>query len=76
MSDTPEIQVDFVDSYDPAGPLGAKGIGEVPMVSTQPAILNAYFDATGVRVRNLPLLKHLESPDTAQTLSAACPRYV
>ncbi len=59
MSDTPEIEVDFVDNYDPAGPLGAKGIGEVPMVSTQPAILNAYFDATGVRVRDLPLLKHL-----------------
>ena len=59
MSDTPEIEVEFVDNYDPAGPLGAKGIGEVPMVSTQPAILNAYYDATGIRVRDLPLLKHM-----------------
>lgn len=59
MSDTPEMEIEFVDNYDPAGPLGAKGIGEVPMVSTQPAILNAWYDATGIRVRDLPLLKHL-----------------
>lgn len=61
MSDTPEIEVEFVDNYDPAGPLGAKGIGEIPLLSVQPAILNAYYDATGERVRQLPLLKHMGS---------------
>ena len=59
MEDTPEIEVEFVDGYDPAGPLGAKGMGEIPLLSVQPAILNAWFDATGERVRDLPLLKHI-----------------
>lgn len=59
MSDTPETIVEFVDNYDPAGPLGAKGIGEIPLLSVQPAILNAYFDATGKRVRTLPLQKYM-----------------
>ena len=35
--------------------LGAKGIGEPPVIPTAPAIANAIFDATGVRVRDLPI---------------------
>lgn len=34
---------------------GAKGIGEPPLVPTAPAIANAIFDATGIRLRHAPL---------------------
>jgi len=36
------------------GPYGAKGIGEVPIVSVAPAVANAIHDATGVRLRSIP----------------------
>jgi aldehyde oxidoreductase len=36
------------------GPLGATGIGEMTMVSTAPAVINAIYDACGVRIYNLP----------------------
>ena len=40
-----------------ANPTGAKGIGEPPLVPTAPAIASAIFDATGVRLRSLPLTR-------------------
>ena len=36
------------------GTLGSTGIGEMTMVSTAPAVINAIKDACGVRIRNLP----------------------
>lgn len=38
-----------------SGPYGAKGIGEIPLVPTAPAIANAVYDAVGVRVTKLPI---------------------
>jgi len=38
-----------------SGPYGAKGIGEIPLVPTAPAIANAVYDAIGVRVNSLPI---------------------
>ena len=52
--DMPEIEVDIVDSYDPTGPFGAKGVGEPTLVPTAAAILNAIHDAVGVRITSLP----------------------
>lgn len=52
--DMPEIEVDIVDSYDPTGPFGAKGVGEPSLVPTAAAILNAIYDAVGVRITSLP----------------------
>lgn len=52
--DMPEVQVDIVDSYDPTGPFGAKGVGEPTLVPTAAAILNAIHDAVGVRITALP----------------------
>jgi xanthine dehydrogenase YagR molybdenum-binding subunit len=40
-----------------ANPTGAKGVGEPPLIPTAPAIANAIFDATGVRVRHLPITR-------------------
>jgi len=52
--DAPPIDVVIVDNYDPTGPFGAKGVGEPILVPTAPAILNAVFDAVGVRLSSLP----------------------
>ncbi|MGP0092432.1 MAG: xanthine dehydrogenase family protein molybdopterin-binding subunit [Xanthobacteraceae bacterium] len=52
--DMPDIAVDIVDSYDPTGPFGAKGVGEPSLVPTAAAILNAIHDAVGVRITSLP----------------------
>ncbi len=38
-----------------SGPFGAKGIGEIPLVPTAPAVANAVYDAVKVRVNSLPI---------------------
>lgn len=55
-ADIPEIDVAWLDEEDPqAGPLGARGIGEIGIVGAAAAIANAAYNATGVRVRDLPV---------------------
>ena len=49
------IHVEFVETDDPEGPFGAKGVGEPGLVPTAPAIANAIYDAVGVRIRDLPI---------------------
>jgi xanthine dehydrogenase YagR molybdenum-binding subunit len=54
--DTPKLEALFVDEVDPhVNPLGVKGLGEIALVGTAPAIANAVFHATGKRVRTLPI---------------------
>ncbi len=43
-----------MQTYEPSGPYGAKAIAEIPMDGVAPAIASVY-DATGVRIRSLPL---------------------
>ena len=62
--DTPDIKTIIFESYSGKGPFGAKGIGEATIVATAPAILNAIYDATGVRIKQVPatseiVFKHL-----------------
>ena len=52
--DMPEIVVDIVPNYDATGPFGAKGVGEPSLVPTAAAILNAIYNAVGVRITSLP----------------------
>ncbi|CAM3603154.1 xanthine dehydrogenase family protein molybdopterin-binding subunit [Pontibacter korlensis] len=55
-ADVHEIEVIFVEEKDDiVNPLGAKGLGEIGIVSVAPAIANAVFHATGKRVRELPI---------------------
>jgi xanthine dehydrogenase molybdenum-binding subunit len=53
--DMPKIEVIFVETNDPAGPFGAKGLGELCTIPTAPAIANAIYDAVGVRLTQLPM---------------------
>jgi len=45
--------VECIDTDDQHGPFGAKGIGEPGLVPTAPAIANAVYDATGIRISDL-----------------------
>jgi 4-hydroxybenzoyl-CoA reductase subunit alpha len=53
--DMPQIEAIIVESDEPNGPFGAKEVGEGAIMPTIPAILNAVYDATGVRFDELPL---------------------
>jgi 4-hydroxybenzoyl-CoA reductase alpha subunit len=55
MMDLPVIDTETVESYDPDSPYGAKECGEGPIQAVIPAILNAVYDAIGVRFNELPL---------------------
>lgn len=55
-ADSPDIQVAFVNQPDPhVNELGTKGIGEIATIGVAPAIANAVFNATGKRIRELPI---------------------
>jgi xanthine dehydrogenase molybdenum-binding subunit len=51
----PEMDVHIAEHPVSTGPYGAKGIGELPSIPTAPAICNAIYNATGVRVYKLPV---------------------
>ncbi len=52
---TPEIVSYVVEHPVPTGPFGAKGVGEIVLIPTSPAITNAIFHAVGVRIHRLPV---------------------
>lgn len=54
ISDYPEMKIIFIEEPEPSGPFGAKGVGESAGIATAGAILNAIYDATGVRICDLP----------------------
>ena len=49
-----DIKTIIVEDPHPHGPFGAKGVGEPVSIPTAPAILNAIYDAVGVRITELP----------------------
>jgi xanthine dehydrogenase YagR molybdenum-binding subunit len=58
VADIPQITHAEVNLPDlNANPTGAKGLGELPLIPVAPAIVNAVYDACGVRVRDLPLTR-------------------
>lgn len=55
--DMPKIETHIIETNDPEGPYGAKGIGEPGLVPTAPAVANAIADAVGVRLTKIPILQ-------------------
>ena len=53
--DVPEIEVMWTDDPDPHTPMGARGVGEIGITGVAAAVANAVFNATGRRVRDLPI---------------------
>lgn len=67
----PVVETILVESIEPVGPFGAKGMGEGTVVPTSPAIANAVQDAWGIRLKSLPItpekvLKALKDQTTDQ----------
>ena len=55
LKDIPEIQAILVEVPHPHGPLGAKGMGELAISPTAPAVVNAIHDAVGIWISDLPV---------------------
>jgi CO/xanthine dehydrogenase Mo-binding subunit len=53
--DVADVKVHIIETNDPVGPYGAKGVGEPALIPTAPAIANAVEDAVGVRIAELPI---------------------
>ena len=53
--DVPDVRVEFMPSFEPTGPFGAKSVGEVVINTPSPAIASAVAHATGNYVRSLPI---------------------
>jgi len=53
--DVPDIEVMWTDIPDPHTPMGARGVGEIGITGTAAAVANAVYNATGIRVRDLPI---------------------
>jgi CO/xanthine dehydrogenase Mo-binding subunit/CO/xanthine dehydrogenase FAD-binding subunit len=64
-ADLPAIRAVTVNGHDPAGPYGAKAVGEMSIIPPGAAVANAVSDAIGVRVRELPI-----TPDKVLTALA------
>lgn len=57
FSDTMDIlkPIVIMEDDDPIGPFGARGMGEATLASSAPAILNAIYNAIGVRIQSTPI---------------------
>ncbi|MBI2988132.1 MAG: molybdopterin-dependent oxidoreductase [Deltaproteobacteria bacterium] len=55
IMDVPAMNVMMVESNDPVGPYGAKGVAEPALVATAPALANAIYHAVGARITSLPI---------------------
>jgi xanthine dehydrogenase YagR molybdenum-binding subunit len=53
--DVPEIDIIWTDIPDPHTPMGARGVGEIGITGVAAAVANAVYNATGKRVRDLPI---------------------
>jgi putative selenate reductase molybdopterin-binding subunit len=51
----PEMQVIFVETYEPSHPFGVKAVAEIPLDGVAPAVGNAVYDAIGVQILDIPL---------------------
>jgi len=58
VGDMPEIDVRLIEDPEPEGPFGAKGVGEPALIATAPAILSAIRHASGITMREVPVLPH------------------
>jgi len=55
--DAPNIEVTFIETDDGLGPFGAKTVGESGIMIAPPAVANAIFNATGLRMKDMPITR-------------------
>lgn len=71
----PEVFTDLIEHPDPAGPFGAKEVGQGPLLPIMPAVANAVFDAVGVRIDEIPITPEKIVRALAAKASGKPPRY-
>ena len=54
LKEAPRQTIEFIETPDPIGAFGARGIGEHSLIGIAPAVLNAIYDAIGVDLYELP----------------------
>ena len=57
--DIPDMEIEFVQTYEESGPFGAKGLAEPPLIPQASAIRNAILNATGVAIDCVPITPHV-----------------
>ena len=67
----PKMNSILIETNDPEGPFGAKGMGEASLLPTSAAIANAIYDAVGIRLKELPftpekIIKALNEKETQE----------
>ena len=67
-TDVPPLDIFLVERADPYGPFGAKGIGEIGTNCIAPAIANAVAQATGARLRHLPMIPERGMAGSGKTM--------
>lgn len=55
MKESVTVAVEIIESQEPTGPFGAKSVGELPLIPVAAAVANGFYEATGIRIRELPL---------------------
>ena len=71
VHEMPHVEPIIVESCDPEGPFGAKEAGEGPLLPILPAVVNAVYDAIGIRLRTLPLTPDVVFKGIEKTLKAS-----
>ena len=73
--DMPPVETEFVGEPDPAGPFGAKEVGQGPLLPIMPALANAVYDAVGVRIDEVPITAEKILSALAEKKAGRLPRY-
>ena len=71
VHEMPHVVPIIVESCDPEGPFGAKEAGEGPLLPILPAVVNAVYDAIGIRLRDLPLTPDVVFKGIEKAMKAA-----
>ena len=70
-----DVETIFVGEPDPAGPFGAKEVGQGPLLPIPPAVVNAVYDAVGVRIDQVPCAPHAVLRALRDKMRGKSPRY-
>ena len=72
--DMPEITTYLIETDDERAPMGAKEVGQGPLLPIMPAVANAVFDAVGVRVDQVPVHPELVLKGLQEKAKGRLPR--
>ncbi|KAB2968995.1 MAG: molybdopterin-dependent oxidoreductase [Thermoanaerobaculia bacterium] len=75
IEEMPPVTTYLIEEPDPAGPFGAKEVGQGPLLPIPPACANAIFDAAGVRIDQVPIHPHMVLKALEAKEKGKAPRY-